>query len=324
MIGGTGRSGSNVLKNILGLAPGAAALPFETRFTVDPDGLLPAYRALRASPTPFEMHRILTRLERLLVRVARRSWLDRVAMRAENAARAAGLMQLNLRRYKEWELSAYFPGFEAAVKRLLRELETGRYAGIWPGRCGHWQRSENRIAVSATSDGLRRAFSTFLTENIGEFLALQGGAQFYIDDNTYNLQFSPELLELLPGAHLVHIVRDPRDVVASFLHQRWTPRNLPAAQNFYRAAMDNILAATERVAPARLTVVRLEDLAAEPESVLTKLCRETGLTLTPEMLAVDLSAANSGRWRTDISRDDHSALCEALAPYARKFGYDTD
>ena len=39
-VSGSGRCGTNLLKDLLGRHPDVHTLPFETRFTVDPDGIL--------------------------------------------------------------------------------------------------------------------------------------------------------------------------------------------------------------------------------------------------------------------------------------------
>ena len=56
----------------------------------------------------------------------------------------------------------------------------------------------------------------------------------YLDDNTWNhLNFS-ELNKIFPNAYLIHIFRDPRDVVLSLSKQRWSPNTLKDCIIFYR------------------------------------------------------------------------------------------
>ena len=43
MISGTGRSGTNIIKDILNLNSSVYALPFEHRITIDPDGIIDFY-----------------------------------------------------------------------------------------------------------------------------------------------------------------------------------------------------------------------------------------------------------------------------------------
>ena len=45
-IGGSGRCGTKLLRDILGKHSKITALPFPTRFTIDPDGLVDTYKAL--------------------------------------------------------------------------------------------------------------------------------------------------------------------------------------------------------------------------------------------------------------------------------------
>lgn len=321
MIGGTGRSGSNLLKAALGRIPGVMALPFETRFAVDPDGLLPAYRALNQPLSPFEAHRVLTRLERLLRQMEHQSLTDSVAILLERWIKCAGLGPINLRAYKEWELERHAPGYGDAVSRLMAGLEAGRYGGIWPGRTGWRRHAINRIARYPGDPAIARAAGDFLREVFG---AISRGAEFYVADETYSLFYAHEWRALWPDMHLVHMVRDPRDVVTSLMHQRWAPPALDQALAFYAGSMGAIRSALNDLPGPPVITLRLEKLLADPEAQLRTLCEQLGLPFAPEMAALDFSHGNLGRWRTDIPARDQARLTADLAEEMERLGYACD
>jgi hypothetical protein len=102
------------------------------------------------------------------------------------------------------------------------------------------------------------------------------------------------LLRYLPEARLIHLVRDPRDVLRSFL---WRVRNQEhLGTRWYRLAGRNLFLyfvciatgwtlvnlacdAMARAFPGRVVRVRFEDLCARPASELDRIGRAFGLDL---------------------------------------------
>lgn len=322
-IGGTGRSGTNILKETLSLHPDMAALPFEPRFSVDPDGVFPTYRGLSGGASPFEMNVLLTRLERFLNRLSKRSLIDIISIYIETLLRPVCGSQLNLRAYKEWELEEHFPSYNLACKKLINDLSSAEYFGVWPGRLRVGPRAKNRISLSSSDPRLVLVFQEFYTKIYKEFLTLKK-SKVVVDDNTYNLMYAKELAALLPNSHLVHVVRDPRDVVASFLHQRWSPSNVNSAIVFYKVAMDNILKSLNGIEGERLTIIRLEDFCQRPNEYIRKLEDKVGLSCGREFSKDDFLNSNQGRWQKDIPKYKHEKLNQELEAYIQNFGYATD
>ncbi|MEL6991882.1 MAG: sulfotransferase, partial [Pseudomonadota bacterium] len=306
----------------LSQAPGVTSLPFEARFAVDPDGLLPAFRALNQTLSPLQAARILARLEMLLNRVAHKSPADRLAIRTERLLTKITGHSANLRAYKEWELERHIPGFSKAANQLIADLSAGQYTGIWPGRTGLRHQAINRIAHPPGDPALRTAGQAFLAHVFGA-LTQKAKADVYIADETYSLFFAPEWHLLCPGIAFVHIVRDPRDVVTSLMSQRWAPNDLSGAIAFYSASMLGIQASLARITgQARLVTLRLEDLLADPNTHLAETCAALDLTFVPEVAALDFSKGHIGRWREEIPPKDHQRLCRTLARHLEAFGYD--
>ena len=63
-VGGTGRSGTNLLKQILSEHSQVHTLPFEHRFVIDPGGVIDFYHGFADSWSPFVADRKLRDLER--------------------------------------------------------------------------------------------------------------------------------------------------------------------------------------------------------------------------------------------------------------------
>ena len=155
------------------------------------------------------------------------------------------------------------------------------------------------------------------------------------------------LLErLFPDALYVHLIRDGRDAALSFLAmprgimtETWMQPRTPA--DFACQWRTEVAAARRlgrRVGP-RYMEVRYEELVAEPEPVLRRICELAGLEYEPSMLDypgnVDVSAKPHQQWlmqpptegvrdwRTQMSARDAAAFEGVAGDLLRELGYET-
>ena len=315
LIGGTGRSGTTVLRDALGLHPDVLAFP-ELRFAVDPDGLVDTYRQFQAGWSPYHADVRLRRLEALLGRVAR----DGPGTLAARAARKAGLDRRAGR-----ALPAYLghravdvcPTFPDRARELVGALTDYAYDGAWTGTPGG-ARARVRVGGPYEPGPLAAVLGGFWRAVAADSLG-HAGRRFFLDKQTWAGLWFDAVLDLLPEARLVHIVRDPRDVAASTATMRWGPSD-PALAARWTAAVLGRWAEVRAAVPAdRVLEVRLEDLAADPERVLRRTCAFLGLDWHDAVLGLDLSRTRAGRWRVSPGAD---VIGRALAGWAEAYGYD--
>jgi hypothetical protein len=126
-----------------------------------------------------------------------------------------------------------------------------------------------------------RTYASLLDTLMGDFAERHGKARWCEKTPT---QPASWVFALFPDAQVVHIVRDPRDVVASSLEVPWTglgTRRIAAA--WRRFTLDNVRVGLE-VGPSRFLQIRYEDLARDFEATLSLVCAFLGEGLTAEML----------------------------------------
>jgi hypothetical protein len=104
----------------------------------------------------------------------------------------------------------------------------------------------------------------------------RGDARRWIDHTPINIAFAPMLLAEFEAAPMIHVVRDPRAVVASVLPLDWGPASAREGARWWLRMLGFGLAA-EAAFPERVTRVRYEDLVREPEATLRDLCARIGL-----------------------------------------------
>jgi hypothetical protein len=146
------------------------------------------------------------------------------------------------------------------------------------------------------------------------------------------------VMRLFPDAHLVHVVRDPRDVVASLKRMPWWRHGAPGSVSAWAQSVDYVEDAARRWPVTR---VLYERLVADPERELRALCAALGeeydpAMAEPERLAPEVvperrwhrrarggpSTDPVGRWRERLEPWE-AALCETvLARRMEKLGYE--
>ena len=198
------------------------------------------------------------------------------------------------------------------------------------------------LANPPTHSAIYRASTTFAAQQAGKAVAL--------DQTPRNLFYIDEILERIPGAKVVCMVRDPRDVVLS-QKGKWKRRSLgadiPLAEAirswsnyhpFVMAKMWRQAAVAARKAADRdaVMLVRFEDLLDEPEATVRAICTHCGIDFAETMLDVarvgssnreDQSGAKgidrsrTGSWKNGLSASEIDIVEAATAPLLVESGY---
>lgn len=126
------------------------------------------------------------------------------------------------------------------------------------------------------------------------------------------------VLEILPDAHVLHVVRDPRDAVASIMEAGrswgagWAPKNPIVAARMWKSQVEGARRAAELTDSYR--EVRYEDLRTRPVEELRNLLRWLGLEADSEACAQAVASCRLERLRGD---GDGEAVTAMPTPAAR-------
>ena len=184
-------------------------------------------------------------------------------------------------------------------------------------------------------------------------LASRLGKTIPCEQTPRNIYYAAELLERYPNARFVHMLRDPRGVMASQKH-RWRRRSLmrPSSRvshlqqlrtwvNYHPYTVTQLWNLATRLAlecqnHPRFFLLRFEDLIEDPDARIRALCAFLGVEFAPSMLDVErvnssyVSVQGAARglsrdpvdaWRTKLSRDERGIVSERCAPLMREVGY---
>jgi hypothetical protein len=146
--------------------------------------------------------------------------------------------------------------------------------------------------------------------------------------------FTETLCEWYPGARILHILRDPRDVVASLRRMPWADRNVLGNARLWLSS--NLAAWRSRLRPQYL-MVRYEELVASPEQELGRVCAFVGEEYFPSMLVPNqdpntqqpwyrraeerLTTERIGKWREQLPLEEAALVDWFVGRHLHTFGY---
>jgi omega-hydroxy-beta-dihydromenaquinone-9 sulfotransferase len=239
---------------------------------------------------------------------------------------------------------------EAAARMLARQEQ-----GILAYTVEDRHRREAGMILDSVGEAGTDAAEVFAT--VAVHLAVAGGKTIPCEQTPRYVFYARALLDLYPQAHVVHIVRDPRAVMAS-QKRRWRRRHLatnghafPRYQSLrvwvnyhpytvarlWSRATSAALAASDH---PRVTLVRFEDLLREPEQTVRTLCERLGLDYDPGLLDVGqinsshqssaggarrgLQAEAIDKWREVLSPAEVAVTERLCGSLMRRFDYGTE
>lgn len=169
----------------------------------------------------------------------------------------------------------------------------------------------------------------------------------FVKEN-YTYLIVPFLLANWPDAKFVYQVRDPRDVAASWVTTFQAKGGVAEAVETWRNDQRESLRRFRQIrSSGRTAFLRYEDLIAEPETSMRKLCRAIGIDFDSNMLeyhaddrvrrnagkvsgwknlAKPVLGGNAGKYKASLSDPDIRFVELSCAPLMGTFGYafDTD
>ncbi len=138
--------------------------------------------------------------------------------------------------------------------------------------------------------------------------AQQRNGSWFGDKDPNLIDYLPALATAFPRARVIHIYRDPRDVVLSKTKAAWS-----AGRPYWQHALIGELQlrrgreAAREYFRGRCAELAYEDLLADPETTLRGMCEEVGLPYDPAMLAYtdtarELVADSERSWKKETFR----------------------
>jgi hypothetical protein len=285
-IGGTGRSGTSVMASLLNSHPDVVLPAHENKLIVERGGLRDLVNQLGG---PFDMKRHHYAVMDFI------RWAKKLRTFGFTDPRLNDQVAVRMKTGVD---------FQKAAEAVARENPQAPFSLHAVGQgfgLAHYDATLNafvqRICATVTDEGLvdtEGLVRPFITPRpmdrasaLGEARALldalyapslqAAGASRWCDDTPSNWLYLDFLCELYPNMKFIHMVRDPRDVVGSYIRQVWAPSDPAVVVAILKAQFAGYVKRLDSLPPDRVLEVRLEDLTSDRERVLDGISGFLGL-----------------------------------------------
>lgn len=166
------------------------------------------------------------------------------------------------------------------------------------------------------------------------------------EKSPHNEKYIDAILEDFPRAKFIHMYRDPRDVVVSFLKEWWwLEKSKWRTALYWRDVMQRQQREAERLGPEKYLTLRYESLVDDPEGELKRVCAFLGIEFDESMLrhherkasgflAVEkewkqltmqpIDKARHGRYRSKLTPAEIRLIERTVGPMLGAHGYERD
>ena len=325
-IGGAGRSGTTLLNRLVGRHRQVFSFDHETRFIVDPDGIIFLLDALTTRYSAANAREALRRFERLvrveLTTPKRHPYFGYDLTTSIEPA----FLQERTDRYVASLVYGSFAGHDAPdvpvsmgpIARAVwrrKNRENERHTGGASLKLVRFQPDRERI-LSTTSSYIDDLFT---------HAANARGKEAWCEKTPSNFLHFDFLHELFEGVVLVHVKRDPRGVVSSMRRKPWAPGDVHGACHYLQSIYERWFQVREHLEAnsVRWIEVKLEELCEAPIGVLSSIFAIAGIEpdVRDEMIQ-DVSRQRATRWESTIDARDRIIIETLLGDHIKRLGYE--
>jgi hypothetical protein len=146
----------------------------------------------------------------------------------------------------------------------------------------------------------------------------QKAEKYWAETTPMNISYSHRLIKLFPEAKFIVIRRDPRDVIASLLTKDWGPNTPLEGIEWIESRLRADNDALKAIDPKQVLVIHLEDLVTNsPDETYSKLLDFLELQDEPAMRKFQTTKmttenASSGRWKNEINTPEFNDAIDSM------------
>jgi len=183
-------------------------------------------------------------------------------------------------------------------------------------------------------------------------IAAQKGKSAFLEKSPNNIFYAEEILQYLPDARFIAIIRDPRDVISSKKKRKQTTNEsryrkaklkYKKLEKKYSPLVDalswrstaNAMLKFQEAHPENIFIIKYEDLVVEPEARLRQICEFLNAPFETEMLEINfrnaadtqatsskgISADSVGKYKTVLNKLETAFIQRILNKEFKNFAF---
>ena len=164
----------------------------------------------------------------------------------------------------------------------------------------------------------------------------EAGKQIACEQTPRNIFYAKELLDAMPQAHVIHMLRDPRAVLAS-QKSKWSRNFLGTSKmpfwevvrtwcNYHPITLSKLWCKANQIAIGmsdhpRFHILRFESVLENPQQKVSELCDFLGVEFEPEMLEISVIGSSHLSTKEDkkgIAKEAANNWLKTLTPGERQ------
>lgn len=312
-IGGTGRSGTGILSEILESNGKIYRMPFELRLQVDPDGLMDLKYALTKNWDIYHANVALNRFIKFYKKLATFSYnsyhrfsIDRLTN--ENVIHEALTDFLkNLGVEKEKRL---WTGNSPLVPKLINKTPLSKEfrSKFYPDFYFSAGLKEEEF-----NNATRLLYSRLFDEVFKEY-------DFVADHTPYNFLYFKDLNEVFPNSKFIHTYRNPLDIATSYNKMKWGSSDLSRDVRTIISLYNKWFSLRNEL--TNFIEIPMEGFINDPDNQIETVCNYLDISQNSINLdSFSKDKANVGRWKSKESILKNLPYLDELIEIANKLDY---
>lgn len=316
-LGGTGRSGTTVLKKVLLGSQSIIGCKNEIRFVVDPHGVIDLFNNLSCQWDPYRADSAIKEFDQLVRKSLNGGIVSAASRHFLSKAKIAPPSYRHIR-LNEKQRSMMLEKHDQFINKLYSATSDTIWLGSAGFSCNPQLYETKHHDGELLSDLFSSHFSSFFSKLEEPKIA---SAKYWLDDTPYSILNAGSLKNIFHDAKFIHIYRDPREVVASYLHQRWggNKKSLKNIVNRVKFVYEKINFEKSKLASDCFIELSFEAMLEAPRATLNSVTDKIGISIDDECLEI-ISEKKTSSYSTYFTVDELSMIDEVLKDEITKYG----
>jgi len=133
--------------------------------------------------------------------------------------------------------------------------------------------------------------------------------KYWCDSTPFNILYANELLDMFPKAKIIHVYRDPRDVISSYITKSWGGNRVDDVIGMIFRIWEKWLKIRSNLSQEQLFEIKLESFVEDYENVVKELFNFLNLTELDDIKRLNILTNKSfGRYKKDLTRNEISKI----------------